>query len=488
MLYRSGITATIQRRIISEAPSFQPNWPAERSSRSDVVKTVTLPSGRQHVGERVISCSLIAPEASTQRYQQGKPLSSLDGVPFAVIDCLHAGPYPTTAGTKQDAPSIAALLAAGAILVGKANLHEIGAGMTGINVHHGPCRNPHSPAHLCGGSSSGCAAIVASGICPFAIGVDGGGSLRVPAALCGVVGLKPTVGRSSAAGCTDNVTSILSIGPIAACVTDAMLVYAAIANAGCAASGVAPITVPHQLLHSKTVQARTAAPSPLRLGVYWRWFEDASTEVVSACKQALELFKSETGCEIVPMEIRGLEAARAGQLISVGASLAQAYRQLLKLRRSTLGPDTLATLLVAEQFTACDFLQAQQVRTRVMASFADAFKQADVIVTPTAPITAPSLRADTLSHGELNMMLAGELMRFTNAVNMAGLPAISVPISTAAGLPVGMQLIGQPWQEASLLYVSSALEAAVALQSPRRMPKVMHHVFKGLLPELLEGA
>lgn len=174
--------------------------------------------------------------ASTRRWQEGRPLSPLDGVPFAVKDCVDALPYPTTGGTAfmaewrtptQSLAGVQALVDAGALLVGKATLHEIGLGTTGLNTVTGTARNPHSPAHHTGGSSSGSAALLAAGICPIAVGTDGGGSIRIPAAACGVVGLKPTherVGTEDAVPPIDQTVAVT--GPMAGSVQDCALMYA----------------------------------------------------------------------------------------------------------------------------------------------------------------------------------------------------------------------------------------------------------------------
>nr|XP_016495154.1 PREDICTED: fatty acid amide hydrolase-like [Nicotiana tabacum] len=176
---------------------------------------------------------------STNRYEQGEALSVLDGVPIAIKDEIDCMPYPTTGGTKwmhkvrgckDDAECVRRLRSCGAILVGKTNMHELGAGTSGINPHHGTTRNPYNVARIAGGSSSGSAAVVAAGLCPAALGVDGGGSVRMPAALCGVVGFKPSFGRISHSGILPLNWTVGMVGILAATVEDALLVYAAITS------------------------------------------------------------------------------------------------------------------------------------------------------------------------------------------------------------------------------------------------------------------
>ena len=245
-----------------------------------------------------------AAEAS-RRYEAGAPLSPLDGVPFAVIDAVDAVGHATTAGSailaarrggvaRADAPAVAALRAAGAVLLGKANCHEAGVGMTGLNPIWGTPRNPHDTGRFAGGSSSGSAAAVCAGLAAFALGVDGGGSVRVPAGLTGIVGLRPTVGRTSAAGAADTAFSIMALGVLAPSVACAAAVHAAIANAGTAGSipRPPPVSVPSIL---PLPGARPLAGT--RVGVYRAWLADAAPSVVAACEWGLAALQ-EAGAEV----------------------------------------------------------------------------------------------------------------------------------------------------------------------------------------------
>ncbi len=177
-------------------------------------------------------------EAATHRIRNGQALSLLDGVPVAVKDEVDMVPCPTTVGTaflgprpaKQDSTVVARMRATGAVLLGKTNMHEIGIGVTGLNLHHGTPRNPYNPDHYTGGSSSGSAAAVAAGLCPVAISADGGGSIRIPSSFCGLVGLKPTFGRISEFGAAPLCWSLAHLGAIAATATDAALAYGVLAG------------------------------------------------------------------------------------------------------------------------------------------------------------------------------------------------------------------------------------------------------------------
>ena len=221
-------------------------------------------------------------------YAAGAPLSPLDGVPYAVIDAVDALPHATTGGTSflasirpvtNDAPCVAALRAAGCILLGKTNCHEAGVGMTGLNPHWGTPRNPHDPTRHAGGSSSGSAAAVAAGVAAFALGIDGGGSVRVPAALCGVAALRPTVGRTARIGVPPTAFTIMAIGVIAPTVGDAAAVTAVIANAGTAAHVPGP---PPLALPAARPRFGGRPLAGVRVGVYPPWNGDVAPGVGAA--------------------------------------------------------------------------------------------------------------------------------------------------------------------------------------------------------------
>ncbi len=234
-----------------------------------------------------------------ERIRSGHPLSLLDGVPVAVKDEIDMKPYPTTVGTRflgaapaaEDSTVVARLRAAGALLVGKANMHEIGINPNGANAHYGMVRNPYDVRCDPGGSSSGSSAAVAAGLVPVAIGADGGGSIRIPAALCGIVGLKSTFGRVSEFGAAPLCWSVAHLGPLTASVEDAALTYGLVA-------GPDP-SDPNTLVQPPVTLAgwnRTDLHG-VRLGVYRDWFEHAAPEVVQTCKAMLETVKS-AGAEI----------------------------------------------------------------------------------------------------------------------------------------------------------------------------------------------
>lgn len=418
---------------------------------------------------------LVQARASKHRIQNGEALSVFDGVPVAVKDEVDMVPYPTTVGTAflgsepatEDSTVVARMRAAGALLIGKANMHEIGIGVTGLNSHHGTARNPYNPEHYTGGSSSGPAGAVASGLCPAAIGADGGGSIRIPAAFCGLVGLKATFGRVSEYGAADLAWSVAHLGPIAATATDAALMYALIAG---------PDLMDEHSLHQPvpTLSGWDQIDlKGLRLGVYEPWFKHASPEMVSACEGMVSAFE-QRGAEVREVTIPDLEACRVAHLITIAGEMTQALSRYDKQHRKDYSLEVRTNLALAREFTGRDYIQAQRVRSRMMANFNQVMKAVDVILTPATGILAPEIKATALPDGDSDLTTLAEIMRFTPVANMTGLPAIAFPVGyTEKGMPLGMQAIGHAWEEPTLLRLALAAEGEVE----RQKPQVWYEVF-----------
>jgi len=407
-------------------------------------------------------------EASSERIKNGKALSVFDGVPVAVKDEVDMVPYPTMVGTAflgktpatVDATVVARMRAAGALLIGKANMHEIGLGATGLNPHHGTARNPYNPAHYTGGSSSGPGAAVASGLCPVAIGADGGGSIRIPSSFCGLVGLKPTFGRMSEYGAAPLAWSVAHLGPLAATATDAALAYGIMAGP----DPKDPISL-HQPAPALAGWDDLGL-SGLALGVYWPWFRHASADMTSACEALLKKFVN-MGATIQEVAIPDLEAGRVAHLITIAGEMSQAVDRHYAGHRREHGLDVRLNLALAREFTARDYIQAQRARTRMMADFGRALEQVDAIITPTTGLPAPVIPAGALPDGDSDLTTLIEIMRFAAPANLTGLPAISFPAGyNDAGLPIGMQAIGRAWEETTLLRLALAAETVVERQAP----------------------
>ncbi len=379
---------------------------------------------------------------SEARYRQGRPLGPLDGVPVAVKDLVHMAGVRTTAASKvldgyvasEDADVARRLKAGGAVILGKTNLHEFAFGPSGDVSHFGPARNPHNAGHIPGGSSSGSGAAVAAGICPVALGTDTGGSIRIPASLCGIVGLKPTYGRVSCRGVIPLSWSLDHVGPMASTVEDA----------GLALSVLCDFEMPALEL------GRTA-----RVGVCRELlFGALDAEVRAVVEAALPAVG-----EVREMEI-GHMSATSAQSVILATDAATYHLPWLKERPEDYDPTIRARLETGLASRGVDYVQAMRLRGLFVEAMTDAFKDIDVLAAPTTPIAAPPFGEvlTPLDDGS-SQNTAGLLLRNTSPFNFCGFPAISVPCGrTSAGLPVGLQLIARPWDEAMLLRVAAAFE------------------------------
>ncbi|XP_038975380.1 LOW QUALITY PROTEIN: fatty acid amide hydrolase [Phoenix dactylifera] len=406
--------------------------------------------------------------ASTNRILEGKPLSILDGIFMAIKDDIDCYPYLTKGATTwfhkvravtQDAVCVSRLRSCGVIFIGKGNMHELGLGTTGNNPNYGTTRNPHSIERYTGGSSSGPAALVASGLCSAAVGTDGGGSVRIPSSLCGIVGLKTTYGRTDMEGSLCDCGTVEVVSPLAATVEDTMLVYAAMAGS----SPVDRISLkpPPLCLPNLSSSDSLTILQSFRLGKYTEWFNDVSCNDISTkCEDVLNLLSDTFGCQTIEIVLPELEEMRTAHIVSIGSeTMCSLSPNSVEGRCSELTLDTRVNLALFRSFSAAEYVAAQRLRRRIMYYHMEVFKKVDMIVTPTTGITAPKMPLSSLRSGETDYKVSGYLMRFILAGNLLGLPAISVPIGhDKQGLPIGLQLIGRPWGEASILRVASAVE------------------------------
>ncbi|KAK3118145.1 hypothetical protein QOZ80_9BG0694910 [Eleusine coracana subsp. coracana] len=416
-------------------------------------------------------------EESTLRYQQGAPLSAMDGVLVAVKDEIDCLPYPTTGGTRwlgearrcvSDAACVAQLRLCGAVMAGKTNMHELGAGTSGINPHHGATRNPHDAGKVSGGSSGGSAAAVCAGLCPVALGADGGGSVRMPAALCGVVGFKPTAGRLSNSGLLPLNWTVGMPGILAATVEDTLVAYAAIADQS---TRTGPLLQQPEL----NLPLLTCTPSManIRLAKYAKWFDDSSEDIRSCCGKALQMLRMQYGWETMDVTIPEIEEMRLAHYVTMGSECTASLAKYLDdMDKSEIGWDVRIGLTAYKSFSSRDYLNAQRLRCRQMYFHDKIFEKADAIVTPMTGVTAYPLQDDALSTGELDYINGAALVRYSIAGNFLGLPAITVPVGyDRSGLPIGLQFIGRPWSEATLLHLAYAMQEACTKDYCRK-PKV----------------
>lgn len=394
-------------------------------------------------------------KASDDRYKDHRTLGPLDGVPVAIKDEIDLKPYPTKVGTSflgqgpaaEDSTVAARLRAAGAILVGKTNMHEIGINPNGCNANYGAIRNPYDPDCDTGGSSSGSAAAVAAGLVPVAIGADGGGSIRIPASLCGVVGIKPTFARVSEHGAAPLCWSVAHLGPLTTCVEDNVLIYSIIAGP----DDHEPNTFTQPKVSIKDWNKKGL--EGIRLGIYKDWFEHASPEVVKACYSMVDDFKK-AGGEVVEITIPELDEIRIAHATTILSEMAICMRNYREHQKEH-GTAVRLSLVLGQVFTAMDYLQAQRIRTRAMAHFKQAFEMADVILTPGTALTAQRVPAGGYKIGWSDLGTDTEMMRYVFSSNFTGNPAITFPVGyDTRGMPVSMQAIGRHWEEALLFRIA----------------------------------
>jgi Asp-tRNA(Asn)/Glu-tRNA(Gln) amidotransferase A subunit family amidase len=405
--------------------------------------------------------------AASDRMRSGTPLSILDGVPVAVKDEFDQMGYGTTVGTgffgqrgaTEDSTVVARLRAAGALLIGKANMNEIGINPDGFNLHHGTIRNPYNLEHDPGGSSGGSAAAVAAGFCPVAVGADGGGSIRIPSSHCGVVGLKATYGRISEYGAAPLCWSVAHAGPIGASVADVALAYAVMA--GPDAKDAFSLRQPAATLAGWN----NAELGGIKLGVYWPWFNDASPSIVQACVAMLEKLV-DADAHLLEINIPQLDEMRLAHAVTFLSEIA-ASMENLKVNWGDFSAPVRINMAMGRSLGASDYIQAQRMRTRAISIFDAAFSEVDVIITPAVAITAPPLPEAGLESGWSNLNVVTELMRYMFPGNLTGLPAISFPVGyDEAGLPIGMQAMGRHWEEHILMQVAYAAEQVVERKRP----------------------
>jgi aspartyl-tRNA(Asn)/glutamyl-tRNA(Gln) amidotransferase subunit A len=392
----------------------------------------------------------------------GADRGPLEGIPVALKDLFDMRGVPTTAGSRIFAQNVAAtdsavtekLEAAGAVILGKLNMHELAYGITSANPHYGPVRNPRHLECVAGGSSGGSAAAIVAGMAYATTGSDTGGSIRVPAAFCGTVGLKPTYGRVSRFGTLPLGFSLDHMGPLAGDVRDTALVLNAIAGY----DPRDPASVRNPVVDY--VPEEGCSIHGIRLGFPERFFfERLDADVDSAVRGAVARAGS-LGATIRPLHVPGIPALNAvGQTILLAEAAAAMAGHMD--RRELFGKDVLALLDQGRLLPAPDYVNAQRLRRNLQIDFQRVWTEVDCLITPTTPITAPAV-------GQTTVRIAGEdedvrrvATRFVRPFNVLGLPALSMPCGlSSAGLPVGLQIVGPPFAEALVLRVAAALEDA----------------------------
>ncbi|MGI4982620.1 MAG: AtzE family amidohydrolase [Janthinobacterium lividum] len=395
------------------------------------------------------------------RLDRGEPMGPLAGVPVAVKNLFDLSGVTTLAGARlraddmpagADATLVTRLVDAGAVVVGALNMDEHAYGFTTENTHFGPCRNPHDPSRVAGGSSGGSAAAVAAGLVTLALGSDTNGSIRVPASFCGVFGLKPTFGRLPRTGSFPFVNSLDHLGPFATTVADLALAYDVMqgpdmADPACAQRAAEPVS------------ARLSdCPAPARVAILGGYFHSWASE---AARAAVQRVADGLGA-VDTIALPGVEQARAAAFIITAAEGGALHRQRLIKEYDAFEPLSRARLVAGSLVPASWVTQAQRVRQQFREAVRQVFARYDLLLAAATPVPAPRIGTDWLDINGQHVPMRATLGVLTQPISCIGLPVGVVPVWSGIGidahLPIGVQLIGAPWREVDCLAAAHALE------------------------------
>ena len=389
---------------------------------------------------------------------QGLYRGVLHGIPISLKDLFCTRGIRTTAGSKilkryipkENAAIVDRLYDCGCILLGKTNLHEFAFGATNVNPHYGPVRNPWDTSRISGGSSGGSAASVVTAQALASFGTDTGGSIRIPSAACGCVGLKPSYGRVPLSGVIPLAESLDHAGPLSRCVTDAAFLLNAVAEP--------------RLWDADSLRAASEIRKGIksfRLGIPRQYFFDRiQPDVRKAVLASIGVFE-QLGAKIMELNLTGMgKTAELAAEITGDEALAF-HERWLKQRPQDYGEDVRTRLKQSGSATAVAYINAQKERLAYGEAFARALERVDALLAPTLPVAAPPIEKKDVRIGKVVEDVRLAMLRLTRPANLTGLPAISIPCGfSAEGLPIGLQLIGRPFEETNLLRAAYAYEQA----------------------------
>jgi aspartyl-tRNA(Asn)/glutamyl-tRNA(Gln) amidotransferase subunit A len=383
--------------------------------------------------------------------RRGRKLPPLFGVPVSVKDIVFTTEAPTTAGSRvfgtgliaeRDADVVRRLRRAGAIIIGKTNLHEVALGVTSANEHFGPVRNPHDPERVAGGSSGGSAVAVAVGLGPLSIGTDTRGSIRIPAACCGVAGLKPTRGLVPVEGVLPLSPSLDHVGPLAQTAAECALMLEVMAGARYA---------------GRFTKAARRPAKGMKVGISEFHLRDLDSSIQKPIDATLRRLKK-LGCRLHDVRMPALDESHHASIV-ISASEAVSYHdQFLRTQPDGYGPLVRKRLQDAYQWTAVDLVRAQAVMKDLTTSFARLFETLDCLVGAVLPCVPPKIGDTTVRINGHEISVVDAFTRFNAPQNMAGIPALSVPCGTTNGMPVGFQVCGAKGNDEAVLQLGAALQ------------------------------
>jgi AtzE family amidohydrolase len=405
------------------------------------------------IGERALARAAAIDDA----VKAGRDPGPLAGVPFAVKNLFDIAGLPTLAGSKinrdrpapkSDAVLVRRLEAAGAVLVGALNMDEYAYGFTTENTHYGPTRNPHDRERVAGGSSGGSGAAVAAGLVPLSLGSDTNGSIRVPSAFCGILGLKPTYGRLPRTGSYLFAASLDHLGPFARSVADLAAAYDAMqgpdpADPVCADRDVEPA--------SPALETSIAGLRIARLGGY---FEEGAEPEAFAAVDAVAGALGATRRLTLPEVAR----ARAAAFVITASEAANLHLSDLQRRAGDFDPLIRDRLLAGALVPASWTLQAQRFRSWFRDQARAVFAEADILLAPVTPCIAPRIGQETMTLAGIEVATRPNIGIFTQPISFLGLPVVAVPVHRPGAMPLGVQIIAAPWREADALRVARLLE------------------------------
>lgn len=382
---------------------------------------------------------------------------ALRGIPIAIKDLFDVEGIRTTIGSRffadhiseHDAFVVEKLKQSGALINGKTNTHEIALGITGNNPHYGTARNPWDTTRIPGGSSSGSAIAVATGMALGALGTDTGGSIRIPASLCGIVGFKPTRGRVSTRGVFPLSWNLDHVGPLTKCVKDAAIIMQVIS----AYDAIDPSSI--KMLTGDYLGHLVDDMEGRKLAIgSGEFIETSDPEVLNAVREAMKIFEA-MGCKVEKVNVDWMREAALANKTMTQSDGAAVHRDRLREHPEMFGEDIRRRLEDGAKTTSTEYALARRTQSEIQKRCELFFESHDFLITPTTPIAAPTI------DGHDAVEQAGRLTRFTAPFNLTGLPAISIPCGfTREGLPIGLQIVARAWADAKALNAGYAFEQA----------------------------